>query len=60
ALCQDFEFILLDEPFSHLDEKNIQSAWELIKQEADIQNAGIIITSLGNHYNLKFDKTLIL
>ncbi len=60
ALCQPFEFIILDEPFSHLDEKNIQSAWELIKQEADIQNAGIIITSLGNHYNLKFDKTLIL
>ncbi len=55
ALCQRFEFILLDEAFSHLDSNNTKIAWELIKEEADKQNAGIIITSLDQ----EFDKDLI-
>jgi ABC-type lipoprotein export system ATPase subunit len=60
ALCQSFDFILLDEPFSHLDEKNVELGWNLIKEEAAKQNAGIILTSLGNTYNINFDNTLIL
>ncbi len=51
ALCQSFEYILLDEPFSHLDKKNTQIAWDLINKEAKNQNAGIIITSLNNEFD---------
>jgi ABC-type lipoprotein export system ATPase subunit len=50
ALCQSFEFILLDEAFSHLDNNNTKIAWELIKEEADNQNAGIILTSLHKDF----------
>ncbi|MDD3741695.1 MAG: ATP-binding cassette domain-containing protein [Bacteroidales bacterium] len=50
ALCQNFDFILLDEAFSHLDNKNTKIAWELINEEADKQNAGIILTSLHEDF----------
>jgi ABC-type lipoprotein export system ATPase subunit len=60
ALCQPFEFLLLDEPFSHLDNTNINIAWQLIQTEAKKQNAGIILTSLGNNYQLDFDQTKML
>ncbi len=48
ALCQPFQFIFLDEAFSHLDKENTATMWELILDEAKSQSAGIILTSLGN------------
>ncbi len=47
ALCQPFSFLLLDEPFSHLDEENIKAAAELIAQEVKQQKAGLLLVSLG-------------
>ena len=49
ALCQPFDFILLDEPVSHLDEENNRRAASMIVEEASRQGAGIISTSVGNH-----------
>ncbi len=49
SICQPFDFILLDEPVSHLDEQNNRIAAELIAGEAYRQGAGIISTSVGNH-----------
>lgn len=46
ALCQPFSWIFLDEPFSHLDKVNISIAMQLIEEEANKQNAGILITLL--------------
>lgn len=46
ALCQPFDFILLDEPFSHLDEDNQSLLMDLIENECSKKNAGIILTSL--------------
>lgn len=48
SLCQPFDFILLDEPVSHLDEDNNRIAAAMIMEEADRQGAGIISTSVGN------------
>lgn len=48
ALCQSFDFIILDEPVSHLDEANNLKAAEMIRGEARRQEAGIIATSVGN------------
>ena len=48
ALLQDFDFIVLDEPFSHLDRQNAILAMNLILKECKKQNANFIITSLGN------------
>lgn len=46
AFCQPFDFILLDEPFSHLDDINQSLLMDLIEIEAKNNNAGIILTTL--------------
>lgn len=48
TLCQPFDFILLDEPVSHLDEANNRLAASIVEEEADRQGAGIIVFSVGN------------
>lgn len=60
ALCQPFGFILLDEPFSHLDSENASKAWDLIVSEAKLQQAGIVMTSLGGDHKISFDQILQL
>lgn len=60
ALCQPFDFILLDEPVSHLDPENNRIAAEIIAAEAARQGAGVISTSVGNHLALAYDKLLRL
>lgn len=46
ALLQPFKFLLLDEPFSHLDDVNRNKALALILEESDKQNAAIILADL--------------
>lgn len=48
ALCQPFDFILLDEPVSHLDEANNRIAALIVEEEAGRQGAGVITFSVGN------------
>jgi putative ABC transport system ATP-binding protein len=48
ALCQPFDFLLLDEPVSHLDRRNNLLAARIVSDEAEAQGAGIISTSVGN------------
>ncbi len=60
ALSQPFDFLLLDEPFSHLDKENTAIACRLIEKEYHAQEAGIILVSLGEKYDFKYDKELIL
>lgn len=49
ALCQPFDFIFLDEPVSHLDERNNREAAAMLDEEASAQGAGIVTTSVGHH-----------
>lgn len=60
ALCQPFDWLIMDEPFSHLDENNILLAKELIEQVVAKQNAGLVITALGKSEVFKFTKELFL
>jgi ABC-type lipoprotein export system ATPase subunit len=46
SLMQPFDFLLLDEPFSHLDDKNSQNAMQLMLEEAKLRNAAIIFADL--------------
>ena len=46
ALMQPFDFLLLDEPFSHLDENNSQKAMQLILEEAQGRGAAIVFADL--------------
>jgi ABC-type lipoprotein export system ATPase subunit len=56
ALCQPFDFILLDEPFSHLDEQNIEIMSEIINGELKRRNAGMLLCSLGNDYLFNYSR----
>ena len=60
ALCQPFDFILLDEPISHLDGANGHIMARILLQECKVQNAGIIVTSIGKHLEINYDKILSL
>jgi len=46
ALVQPFEWLMMDEPFSHLDIANTQKAAELIAKECKQRNAGFVLTDL--------------
>lgn len=60
ALCQPYSFILLDEPISHLDDKNSDIMRDIILREAAAQCAAVIATSIGKHMNIDYDKCLRL
>lgn len=60
ALCQPFDFLLLDEPFSHLDEVNIKAATQLIKTECEAQGSSLILVSLGEDYFFDYSEKIIL
>ena len=60
ALCQPFDFIFLDEPISHLDESNGNIMCELLMKEVQKQGAGVIVTSIGKHLELNYDKIVRL
>ncbi|MET0466075.1 MAG: ATP-binding cassette domain-containing protein [Chitinophagaceae bacterium] len=46
ALMQPFDFLLLDEPFSHLDNRNAELAMQLMLEEAGARQASIIFADL--------------
>lgn len=57
ALCQPFDFILIDEPVSHLDQRNNNIVAHLIQEEAQSNGASIIATSVGNKINIPITHT---
>lgn len=60
SLCQPFDFLLLDEPFSHLDELNQKKICGLISDELHARGAGLLLSSLGDDYFFDFDEKLAL
>lgn len=60
ALVQPFDFILADEPISHLDDRNSAIMGQIMMEEAQKQGAGVIVTSIGKHMALPYEKTFML
>lgn len=60
ALAQPYKWLLLDEPFSHLDEDNTQKCLQLIDKRTNELNAGFVLTTLGDNYWFSYDYTLYL
>ena len=60
ALMQPFELLLMDEPFSHLDQENIHKATALIQEECSKRKAGFILTDLDDDEHFKYSQTLNL
>ena len=56
ALVQPFSWLIMDEPFSHLDLANTQKAAALIEVECRKRNAGFIITDLDEDMNFTYTK----
>ena len=60
SLCQPFDFILLDEPVSHLDDENARIIARLIEQEITCREAGLIVTSIGKDLPMEYTQTWML
>lgn len=60
ALCQPFDFLIMDEPVSHLDEVNAKNMARIITEEAIRQGAGVVVTSIGKHLELDYTKKMML
>ncbi|MBF1532100.1 MAG: ATP-binding cassette domain-containing protein, partial [Prevotella salivae] len=60
ALVQPFDFLLVDEPISHLDDKNAAVMAEMMMKEAREQGAGVLVTSIGKHMDLPYEMVVKL
>ncbi len=60
ALAQPFDFLLADEPISHLDDGNAEQMAQLIREEAMRQGAAVVVTSIGKQLPLNYDCVLKL
>jgi putative ABC transport system ATP-binding protein len=56
SLLQPLDFLLADEPFSHIDDANIEKAKQLILDECKKQGAALIMYSLGYDYGISFNQ----
>ncbi|MCC6187284.1 MAG: ATP-binding cassette domain-containing protein, partial [Chitinophagaceae bacterium] len=60
ALLQPFSYLLMDEPFSHLDNKNTTLACALILEVAQRNKAGILLADLDPNQYFPYHQTLML
>lgn len=59
-LCQPADFLLLDEPVSHLDIENAKIMADMLCEYQAKSNAGIIVTSIGHRMPYSYDQLLKL
>jgi putative ABC transport system ATP-binding protein len=60
ALVQPFEWLLMDEPFSHLDHANIDKAAALVIEVVRQHSAGMILADLDENNFFPYTKTILL
>jgi putative ABC transport system ATP-binding protein len=60
ALVQPFDLLLMDEPFSHLDQINTKKAASLIADACKLRGAGFILTDLDEDDNFDYHTRLTL
>ena len=52
SICQPFDFLILEEPVSHLDARNNAIVADMVTRVAAANDAAIVATSVGNHLRL--------
>ncbi|MEP7251797.1 MAG: ATP-binding cassette domain-containing protein [Ginsengibacter sp.] len=60
SLLQPFDFLLLDEPYSHLDDANRSKATDLIYEECEKRNAAMVFADLKKLDFLEGEKVIML
>ena len=60
ALRKPFQLLMVDEPFSHLDEGNQLNACYLIEEVVRGNQAGLLVSSLGSTPPITFDQRIEL
>lgn len=60
TLCQPMDFLLLDEPVSHLDARANTLVTRLVEETLRVTGAGLIVTSVGNHLSVEYDREIML
>ncbi|MES2703033.1 MAG: ATP-binding cassette domain-containing protein [Bacteroidota bacterium] len=60
ALVQPFEWLLMDEPFSHLDHANTAKAATLVLEVVQQHKAGMILADLDENTYFPYTKTIML
>lgn len=60
SLMQPFNWLIMDEPFSHLDKENTAKAAALIATECKKRSAGFILTDLDDDTHFTYSRQLLL
>ena len=60
ALVQPCDFILLDEPVSHIDEACAREMAQMLRERQQRDNVGIIVTSIGYRLPYGYDRIMNL
>jgi ABC-type lipoprotein export system ATPase subunit len=60
ALTQPFDWLIMDEPFSHLDKENADKCLQLIVDRCNELGAGFVLTSLGEDHGYNYSRELKL
>ncbi|MCX6136451.1 MAG: ATP-binding cassette domain-containing protein [Ignavibacteriales bacterium] len=58
SLMQPFTWLLLDEPFSHLDRTNADKLAALVDEECSLRNAGLLVTGFSMPDGLRCGREL--
>jgi ABC-type lipoprotein export system ATPase subunit len=60
AMAQPYEWLIMDEPFSHLDVANADRSLAMIHERTLELGAGFVLTSLGSAHDYTYDYELKL
>lgn len=60
AMAQPYEWLIMDEPFSHLDVDNAKRCMDMIHNRTIEQNSGFVLTTLGASHGYSFEQELFL
>jgi len=60
AMSQPYKWLIMDEPFSHLDVENTKLCLGIIHERTLNQDAGFVLTTLGDHYGYNYNQELKL
>lgn len=60
ALVQPADFLLLDEPVSHLDDDNARIMADILTEETKADAPAVVVTSIGKQLPIHYDETLNL